>query len=392
MSPRITLVAFGDPYRLPPTLNAARLLAQRGWQVDLLGARFRGQPPLADSLPAEVATRTDLEIGTGPRQVAAWARFIAAGLRLARRERPSWIYAYDCMAAPVGRWMARVSGARLVYHCHDSARPEAMARTQRWLRIKRHELAAARAADLVVFPQADRARHFAEEAGLARPPEIVFNCPPRDWLGDEQRVDPDTAAHRRRWPRLVIYQGLNAARGVRELIDSMGWWPEDAGLVLLGDLASRGVPAAQAHARARGVSERILWRSLLPYHEVATVCRVATLGVLITPGTDYNLRHLAGASNKVFEYMACGLPVLVPSTAGWDALIEAPGHGEVCRDPSPAALGAQIARILDDQPRRALVSARNRQAFLDRYNYEAQFEPVARVLEDGCRPPLRAST
>jgi glycosyltransferase involved in cell wall biosynthesis len=103
--------------------------------------------------------------------------------------------------------------------------------------------------------------------------------------------------------------------------------------------------------------------------------------VRLSDGSDYNLRHLAGASNKVFEYMACGLPLLVPATAEFGALVEAPGLGELCRDSSPRALAAQISALLHDEKRRRAIGERGREAFLQRYHYEHQLVPVLERLE-----------
>ncbi len=379
---RIAQVVFGDPHGLPPTLNTARVLARRGWKVDLLGVRWRGQTRMDDALPPEVTVHADQEVGTGLVHVGGYLRFWARAARFAQRERPDWVVAYDCMAAPVGRMMARVAGARFIYHCHDLARPEEISRAQRWMRVIPREHAAARAAELVVFPQADRARRFAAEAGLEAQPTLVFNCPPRDWLDEPAAEDTQMAEHRRRWPHVILYQGgLTRDRGVASLIESLPRWPSAAGLVLIGDPTTADVPALKARAEVLGVAQRILWR-WLPYHQLPTIGRTAAIGVLLTPGANFNLSHLAGASNKVFEYMACGLPVLVPDTAGFRELIETPGHGEICRDSSAAGLADQITALLLDEPRRRTMSSRNREAFLERYNYEHQLTEVLKVLEN----------
>jgi glycosyltransferase involved in cell wall biosynthesis len=278
--------------------------------------------------------------------------------------------------------MARNSGARFAYHLHDLALPGSLSGVQRLLFLKAREHAAARGADLVVLPQPERAQLFAAEAQLKQPPLVALNCPPLDWPERTAPLPEKVAALLQRWPKLVVYQGgLTRARGVKALIDSVAHWPADSALVLVGDL-DRHRDTRELERLARPLGDRVFWTGLVPYGALPAVTRAARLGVLLTPGVaaDINLHHLAGASNKVFEYLACGLPALVPDTPGFFELIEQPGHGQVCRDLSPPALARQIAALLDDD-QFAKMSAHNRAAFREKYHYEHQLRPVLERLD-----------
>jgi glycosyltransferase involved in cell wall biosynthesis len=371
---RIALVVYGDPHRLPPTLNAAHVLAARGWDVDLIGIRWRDRVSLDDGYPENVRRLIFGESGPGISHYWRWLRFTAWAISLAHRNRYHWIYAYDAMAAPIGAAMARAAGARWVYHSHDLV--AAPTRAQRWLRLAALERRAVRDATLVVLPQRERALRFAAEARLATAPLVAHNSPPRDWA-DGAELDPRVDAFRRRWPRLVVYQGgLSRARGVGTLLDSLAGWPADAGLVLVGDAAT-----ADARAVLRD-DPRVLVLGPLAYRALPSVTRAAALGVFVprADADDLNLHLIAGASNKVFEYFACGLPVLVRDDDGFRALVGDARRGSLCSDDSPRALASQIAGILDDTER-AAIGARNRRAFLDELCYERQLAPVLARLD-----------
>jgi hypothetical protein len=45
----------------------------------------------------------------------------------------------------------------------------------------------------------------------------------------------------------------------------------------------------------------------------------------INRSEEINLTHLEGASNKAFDYLSAGLPLIVPMTPGWVDLFVAPG-------------------------------------------------------------------
>jgi glycosyltransferase involved in cell wall biosynthesis len=379
---RIALVVFGDPFLLPPTLNAAHVLAGRGWQVDLFGLKWRSGPRLEEPQREGVHVRVFGEVGMGAEYPFKYAQFSAWVCGHALAARYPWVIAYDLMAAPLGRWMARLAGGRFIFDSHDTSLVDGLSDLQRWLRCREREMAAARVADAVVFPQVERARRYAAAARLPREPYVVFNCPPDDWCDNLLHPDPRVVAFKRRYPRLVVYQGgLNSDRGVGALIDSLPFWPAESGLVLVGDTTTREVPALRRRAEELRVGERILWTGTVRYRALPAITREANLGVLITPGTNFNLRFLAGASNKIFEYMACGLPVLAPDTPGFAELVAEPGHGLICRDASPRPLALQITQFLDGGADIEAMRRRNVEAFRSHFNYAHQLGPVIRLLE-----------
>ena len=50
---------------------------------------------------------------------------------------------------------------------------------------------------------------------------------------------------------------------------------------------------------------------------------------------DLNIRHLTGASNKAFDYMAAGLALLVSDLPDWRAMFVAPGYALPCNPGRP---------------------------------------------------------
>ena len=82
-----------------------------------------------------------------------YALYAAAAARLALRLRPDVVYASDPLGAGPGLLAARLAGAALVYHEHDSPSPGMLHPM-----LARSRAAAARAAQLIVFPNEERAR------------------------------------------------------------------------------------------------------------------------------------------------------------------------------------------------------------------------------------------
>ena len=87
-----------------------------------------------------------------------YALYATAAARLALRLRPDVVYASDPLGAGPGLLAARLAGATLVYHEHDSPSPGMLHPI-----LARSRAAAARAARLIVFPNEERARFAQSE-------------------------------------------------------------------------------------------------------------------------------------------------------------------------------------------------------------------------------------
>ena len=94
-----------------------------------------------------------------------------------------------------------------------------------------------------------------------------------------------------------------------------------------------------------------------------------------------NMKYMAGASNKPFDYLAAGLPLLVSDLPPWREMYVDPGYGLAC-DPRDADSVAESLRFYAEQPdERRRMGEQGRQRILREWNYEEQFAPVQHTIE-----------
>jgi len=103
---------------------------------------------------------------------------------------------------------------------------------------------------------------------------------------------------------------------------------------------------------------------------------------------------MGSASNKLFEYAAMGLPVVVPDRESYrDFLGDAEwvSYADVAH---PRSIAHAIASIFADRERYVAMSRAARRAFEEKYNYERVFAPaLERILElSGMTKPGPASS
>lgn len=386
---RVGLVLFTEPFQFPPTMQAASLLAEHGWEVDIFGLEIPHIPRSA--LPPGVHLHYFGPVRRGLALRWDYFRFMHWCRQHAARGGHRTFIGYDFMAAWPADVAARRSGGRLIYHNHDLMLKDQI-RGGFYRTVKAMEHRAARRAAMVVFPQRERARLFQHEAGLTTMPQIAFNCPRRSWGQSPLPAAPaEFLAWRERVGRVVLYQGGMAQhRGIETLLASVPGWQFAGGLCLLGLPLESGITRwIEKRADELGIRERLL---LLPpcSHDAlpALTCRadvgVGVMAVGDAVGDDpkyVNLRHLAGASNKIFEYMAAGLPILSPAGGGFTELIAEPQHGVVCDGTSPASIAGALNRLFHQPGLAAAIGQRNRAAFQEQFNYDVQLAPLLRLLE-----------
>jgi glycosyltransferase involved in cell wall biosynthesis len=111
--------------------------------------------------------------------------------------------------------------------------------------------------------------------------------------------------------------------------------------------------------------------------ELYAAARQADIGLVLF---DRQFREpMAGASNKPFDYLACGLALLVTNTAEWERFYVSAGYARSCDPVSPSAIAGAIRWFLEHPAETRAMGEAGRQRVKDEWNYESQFRPVAQL-------------
>jgi glycosyltransferase involved in cell wall biosynthesis len=149
---------------------------------------------------------------------------------------------------------------------------------------------------------------------------------------------------------VVLYQGgLLRGRGLTEVVRSAAYYPSGVALVLLGYGTLRD--ELEALARAEGLSDRVRFVDAVPPDDLLSFTASATVGVV--PYQPVSLNNRLALPNKIFEYLAVGLPVVVSDIPELRAIVAASGCGELYDSFDPASLGAAVRRLLEPERRSA---------------------------------------
>jgi glycosyltransferase involved in cell wall biosynthesis len=140
----------------------------------------------------------------------------------------------------------------------------------------------------------------------------------------------------------------------------------------------------QARAGDADGAPIVRYAGRIPAHEM--LLRHASeshVGLSLMPldSSDVNMRHMTGASNKAFDYLSVGLPLLVSDLPDWRRFYVTPGFGLACDPGDPASIERALAWFVEHPEERRDMGAAGRRKVVESWNYEAQFQPVFRALE-----------
>lgn len=370
---RVLFVQATDPAAYPPLIHAGTLMTEKGHQVRFLSAPIAGRvmqmPDLAGLEVVSLAERP-----THVMSPVSYARYLAAAWRESRSFRPDLVYASDPFGTLPGLIAARAAGVPLVYHEHDS--PDSEARLHPVIRWARR--AALRRARLVVFPNGDRAREVVAEVPLpAERLRIVWNLPRRSEVRGTPARDGAT---------LVLYYhgSITPDRLPKSLMEAVLRF-EAVRLVVVGYETAGGhghLAALRATAEAVGRPHALRVVGEVSREALPRLMGEANIGVALMPvrTNDMNMKHMTGASNKAFDYLAGGLALLVSDLADWREVFVAPGYGRACDPTSADSIAEAIRWFLEHREETRAMGDRGRHKVLETWNYDTAFAQVLAEL------------
>ena len=347
----------------------AQTLTEAGYAVTIVSD---GRPELP---------RTEQRAGATVRRISRRGpnlpllRFIAYQWRLRRaleRSRPDILHAHDTDAlqtiGPVGRrlgipvvfdshelWLGRSGrGHGSIYH--RAAQTYYGWVERRWVPAA----AAVMVANPPVAPILER------RYGLDRV-HVVPNYPTERGSVEKRdlRLLPGGETIAAGVPIVLYVGGITLDRGIEQLVDAMASIP-DAHLVFLGGGGLE--PEIRQRVTERGFDARTHFLGMVSSSEVVPYATSATVGILSTVPT--NLNNRLALPNKIFQYMAAGIPTVASDYPQVREVVEGSGAGVVYSPTDTTALAAAIRTYTEDPARAARDGANGRRAIVERFHWD----------------------
>lgn len=383
--PVILVVMYANPDYHPPTVNGVRIMSER-FDVHIVCRNDAG--PAADWPSAVKIERVgDLLTSEQGFEARAWRklswyrRFVRRLHSLIEQTQPALIYAYDPIgfAASISALGPKRKTIPVVFHCHDTPSLDSSRVTslQHW--IFRSAVRHTRDAAFTIFPSKYRAPIWLGKAGDPRPPMIIPNGAARDFY--PSRDDWDALARRRWESKRVLYLGsMGAGNGQPEALRALDSLAAPVSLDLVGFSTPEFRRQLAGLAAALGLEVRVSIAGWVPNGERIRRAEDAAVGLVLYRAVNPNWEHSGSSPNKLFEYAAWGLPVVVPDRKSFREFFVHDEWIAYAEPENPASIASAIKYILADRERYIAMSLAARRAHETKYNYEHLFAPVLEKL------------
>lgn len=196
---------------------------------------------------------------------------------------------------------------------------------------------------------------------------VVSNTPPSQRVAETRAKGQSLPGK----PIEIVYLGLlEIPRGIGELIDALVLLRRRSGIPfharIIGDGRDAHIFRQQADRAGLGSAD-IDFLGRLPHSEALSVVASSDIGVIPHHANEcWN----STIPNKLFDYMAAGLPVVSSDAAPCERVLRDTGAGCVFASGDPGSLASGLESFSDVAARRSAGSL-GRSAILERYNWES---------------------
>lgn len=173
---------------------------------------------------------------------------------------------------------------------------------------------------------------------------------------------------------LVINQGsgINIDRGMEEFLAAMTLLPEEVHFLLVGK--GDVIPQLKKLVQEQGLQERVHFIPPQPYIELLQYTAAADLGISLDKDTNINYRY--SLPNKIFDYIKCGIPLLISDLKEPKRIVLENGLGKVCSHDAQDIAEKVLALKAEGKEayRQALAAA------AQQYNWERERQVIRDLL------------
>lgn len=200
---------------------------------------------------------------------------------------------------------------------------------------------------------------------------VVMNVPPRSALPNITSSEKSMA------PLIYISGQQSEKRNCTQMVEALPEIKEafpEVKLQLVGRFAPESYEQTLIEkAKDLGVRENLIIEGMLPWEENFKRTAKATLGCVFY---EDNPNNRVGIPNRLFEYMACGIPILAEDFIELQSIVNDTHCGLLVDSSRSSEISKAVLRLLADQEKGLKMGENGRKAVTGRYNFEEELKKL----------------
>ena len=300
-----------------------------------------------------------------------WPRFV----KIALAHKADFVHFHDPDLLLAGVVIKLLTGKPVIYDCHEPYREALEERNwlPKWIRSVAgftfewlEKNLSKWFFTVVVATSGQQQLHFPKATVIRNFPELgIF---------DLQKQPAENS-------KLIVHIGESSvARGITDIIEACRWINRaDFKVVLAGKFDDVKTERAVKQRIARyGLDERVQCVGVLPYEQMLALLSQAAIGLVLyreTPALRLSI------PTKLFEYMACALPVVATNLPSITPFIEETECGLLVPPEDPKALALAITYLLDHPDEARRIGENGRRAVIEKYNWDSEARKLLELYE-----------
>jgi glycosyltransferase involved in cell wall biosynthesis len=148
--------------------------------------------------------------------------------------------------------------------------------------------------------------------------------------------------------RILLIQGsgLHQNRGLEELVSAITFLPDEFILVIAGD--GLIIPELKTIVADYSLTQKIFFTGILPMEQLHNLTKKAFCGFSLDK--PLNLNQQASLPNKLFDYIAANIPVIISNIKEVTAVVEQYNIGIVLAEVTPENIAGAVNKMATDIP------------------------------------------
>jgi glycosyltransferase involved in cell wall biosynthesis len=363
----VQLATVHPPFDVRVFDKHCRALADAGYEVTYITAHDRSER--RDGVTVKGVPKAG-------RRLDRLRRVLPAVIRAAWREDADVYHIHDVELLLAG-FLLKLRGKKVIYDVHENY-PADVFREKPYLPVWiRHGLAGSVAAAEWVAGRLFDAVVTATGLIGARFPasrtRVVRNFPRIAEMQDGVTALP----YAERPPLAVFTGGITPIRCAEEIC-AIGERLRDLAGFRIAVVGRPDTPEYPTELARREGWDRVQYEGIVPMTRVRELLGSARVALCLNrPREDF----LDLATNKLFEYMAVGLPIVATDIPYWRKVIEESGCGIVVQGADAEQLADAVRWLLEHPAEAEAMGARGREAALSRYNWSSEERVLLGVYE-----------